>query len=146
MTERPERYAIVTGASESASARTMTVNRRAQALLAAHSSDAPAISGDTTPADEGVGIRRACFERREQERQAALREGAAAEEEVARREPIAPVLRQALRITSVVMFFSTERIHSTTWRRVIFAIGASGSCFINQSKYWSLTLHLKALL
>ena len=52
-TERPERYAIVTGASESASARTMTVNRRAQALLAARSSDgsATAIAGDTsTPA------------------------------------------------------------------------------------------------
>ena len=90
MTERPERYAIVTGAAESASARTTTVNRRAQALLAARSSDASAIAGDTsTPAAEGVGIRRACCERREQERQAALREGAAAEEEVARREPIA---------------------------------------------------------
>ncbi len=74
MTERPERYAIVTGAAESASARTTTVNRRAQALLAARSSDAPAIAGDTTPAAEGVGIRRACCKRRKQERQAALRE------------------------------------------------------------------------
>jgi hypothetical protein len=95
MTERPERYAIITGASESASARTTTVNHRAQARLAARSSDVPAIAGDTTPAADGVGIRRACIERREQERQAALREGAAAEEEDARREPIAegaPVL------------------------------------------------------
>ncbi len=70
----------------SASARTTTVNRRAQARLAARISDAPAV-GDTPPAAEGVGIHRAHRESREQERQSALREGAAAEEE-AHREPI----------------------------------------------------------
>jgi hypothetical protein len=85
MTERPKQYAIVTGASESASACTTTVNHRAQAL-AARSSNAPAV-GDTPPAAEGVGICRACLKRREQERQAALRKEAAAEED-ARREPI----------------------------------------------------------
>ena len=67
MTERPEQYAIVLGASASASARTTTVDRREQARLAR--------------------------ERREQVRQSALREAAAEEE--ARRDPIAegvPVL------------------------------------------------------
>ena len=39
MTERPLRYAIVPGTAGAASARTTTVNRREQALLAAAGSD-----------------------------------------------------------------------------------------------------------
>jgi hypothetical protein len=51
MPERPEQYAIIMGASESASARTMTVNRREQARLAATSSDVPASGGTSTAGD-----------------------------------------------------------------------------------------------
>jgi hypothetical protein len=111
MAERPEQYVIVAGASESASARTTTVDRLEQAPLAAWSSDAPAV-GEAPVAEvvagvamepvrgarrdlscAGVGINRLRQERREQERQAALREAAA--EKVALEEPIAegvPVL------------------------------------------------------
>ncbi len=111
MAERPERYVIVAGASESASACTTTVDCREQARLAARSSDAPAV-GEAPVAEvvagvamepvrgarrdllrAGVGTNCIRQERLEQERQAALREAAA--EEVALEEPIAegvPVL------------------------------------------------------
>ncbi len=51
MSERPEQYAIVMGASKSASARTTTVDHREQACLAATSSDAPASGGTSTAGD-----------------------------------------------------------------------------------------------
>ncbi len=53
MSERPKQYAIVVGASdsESASARTTTVDRGEQARLAATSSDAPASGGTSAAGD-----------------------------------------------------------------------------------------------
>ena len=59
MSERPERYAIVVGASTSASARTTTVDHREQARLAAASSGAPA-----TAAGDVAGVASAPAESR----------------------------------------------------------------------------------
>ena len=51
MSEHPEQYAIVVGTSESASARTTTVDCREQAHLAATSDDAPASGGASAAGD-----------------------------------------------------------------------------------------------
>ncbi len=51
MSECPEQYAIIVGTSESASARTTTVDRYEQASLAATSSDAPASGGASAAGD-----------------------------------------------------------------------------------------------
>ncbi len=52
MSKRPEQYAIVVGASESASAHMMTFDRREKVRLATTSSNAPASGGASAAGDD----------------------------------------------------------------------------------------------
>ncbi len=110
-TEHLEQYFIIAGASESASARTMTVDHCEQVHLATRSSNGPA-TGDPTAADgvaggelapkrrawldllqRGIRINRACHDHHKQEHQSALHETQV--EEASQEVPIAegvPVL------------------------------------------------------